>query len=103
MAVGDILHSGFISYCTYNNLKEWHTLTQANEVINFTDSNNTKFLLNSLLIESDAIPLYIRVLPSDYILYVPANESREYNFQGIKSIQVMNEINTKLRWSGQYF
>jgi len=103
MAIGNLLHSGFYSYCSYDDLKEWHILTSENEVINFTDSSGNKYALNSLLIEAENTSLYIRILPSDYILYIPANESKNYDYEKISSIQVMNQIGTKIRWSGQYF
>jgi len=103
MSIGALMHSGFYSYCTYDDLKEWYTLTSENEVINFIDSTGNTRFLNSLFIEAENTSLYIRLLPSDHILYIPANESREYNYEKISSIQVMNPISTKLRFSGQYF
>jgi len=103
MGVGSLLHSGFYSYCKYNDLKEWYTSTAENEVINFTDSNGNKYGLNSLFIEAENTSLYIRILPSDYILFVPANESRNCDFEKVQSIQVMNALGIKLRFSGQYF
>ena len=101
--IGQLLHSGFYSYCTYDDLKEWYELTQNNEVINFIDSTGNTRFLNSLFIEAENTSLYIRILPSDHILFIPSNESREYNYEKISSIQVMNPISTKLRFSGQYF
>lgn len=102
MAIGTLLHSGFYSYCSYNDLKEWHITTSENEVINFIDTNNNKLALNSLFIESENTPLYIRILPSDYIIFIPANESRNYDFEKVQSIQVMNVLGTKFRFSGMY-
>ena len=101
--IGQLLHSGFYSYCKFDNLKEWYTTTAQNEVINFVDSNGNKINLNSLFIEAENTPLYIRILPGDYILYIPANESRNCDFESISSIQVMGNLGQKIRFSGQYF
>jgi len=103
MSIGALMHSGFYSYCTYDDLKEWYELTQNNEVINFIDSTGSQRYLNSLFIEAENTSLYIRLLPSDHILFIPANESRNYDYEKISSIQVMNQIGTKLRFSGQFF
>ena len=46
VGIGQLLHSGFYSYCTYDDLKEWYELTQNNEVINFIDSTGNKINLN---------------------------------------------------------
>ena len=104
--IGQLLHSGFISSLPLNkigdaNYDPWYVLTSNNELINFTDSNGNKSNLNSLFIEAENTVLKINI--DGYILYIPANESREYNFESVSSIQVMNALGTKLRWSGQYF
>ena len=100
MSIGALMHSGFYSYCTYDDLKEWFILTSNNQTIVFKDTNNQQLHLNSLFIEAENTPLYINI--NGYILYIPANESRNCDFESISSIQVMNLANTKLRWSGQY-
>ena len=100
MSIGALMHSGFYSYCTYDDLKEWYILTSNNQTIIFKDANNQQLHLNSLFIEAENTPLYINI--NGYILYIPANESRNCDFESISSIQVMNLANTKLRWSGQY-
>jgi len=100
MSIGALMHSGFYSYCTYDDLKEWYILTSNNQTIVFKDANNQQLQLNSLFIEAENTPLYINI--NGYILYIPANESRNCDFESISSIQVMNLANTKLRWSGQY-
>ena len=97
---------GFISSIPLNkigdaNYDPWYVLTSNNQIINFTDSNGNKANLNSLFIEAENTVLKINI--DGYILYIPANESREYNFESVSSIQVMNALGTKLRWSGQYF
>ena len=106
--IGNLMHSGYISSLPTNKLNDanydpWYILTQNNQTIVFKDINNQQLHLNSLFIEAENTSLYIRLLPSDHILYIPANESREYNYEKISSIQVMNPISTKLRFSGQYF
>ena len=101
MSIGALMHSGFYSYCTYDDLKEWFILTSNNQTIVFKDTNNQQLHLNSLFIEAENTPLYINI--NGYILYIPANESRNCDFESISSIQVMNLANTKLRFSGQYF
>jgi len=103
--VGTIFHSGYISSLPTNKLNDanydpWYILTSNNEIINFKDANNQQLHLNSLFIEAENTPLYINI--NGYILYIPANESRNCDFESISSIQVMNLANTKLRWSGQY-
>jgi len=104
--IGQLLHSGFISSLPLNKIGDadydpWYVLQSNNELISFTDSNGNKANLNSLFIEAENTNLYINI--GGYILYIPANESRTYDFEKVQSIQVMNQINTKLRWSGQYF
>ena len=104
--IGQLLHSGFISSLPLNkigdaNYDPWYVLQSNNELINFVDSNGNKANLNSLFIEAENTNLYIDI--GGYILYIPANESREYNFESVSLIQVMNALGTKLRWSGQYF
>ena len=100
MSIGALMHSGFYSYCTYDDLKEWYILTSNNQTIVFKDANNQQLQLNSLFIEAENTPLYINI--NGYILYIPANESRNCDFESISSIQVMNLLGTKLRFSGQY-
>jgi len=104
--IGQLLHSGFISSLPVSkigdaNYDPWYTTTSENEVINFIDSNGNKANLNSLLIEAENTSLYIKI--DDFILYVPVTESRSYDYEKIQSIQVMNALGTKFRWSGQYF
>jgi len=100
MSIGALMHSGFYSYCTYDDLKEWYILTSNNQTIIFKDANNQQLHLNSLFIEAENTPLYINI--NGYILYIPANESRNCDFESISSIQVMNLLGTKLRFSGQF-
>jgi len=104
--IGQLLHSGFISSLPLNKIGDadydpWYVLQSNNELISFIDSNGNKANLNSLFIEAENTNLYINI--GGYILYIPANESREYNFESVSSIQVMNNLGTKLRFSGQYF
>jgi len=104
--IGNLMHSGFTSSLPTNKLNDanydpWYILTSNNQIINFKDINNQQLHLNSLFIEAENTPLYINI--NGYILYIPANESRNCDFESISSIQVMNLANTKLRFSGQYF
>ena len=104
--IGQLLHSGFISSLPLNkigdaNYDPWYVLQSNNELISFTDSNGNKAYLNSLFIEAENTNLYINI--GGYILYIPANESREYDFESISSIQVINNLGVKFRWSGLYF
>ena len=106
MSVGQIFHSGYISSLPTNKLNDanydpWYILTSNNQIINFKDTNNQQLHLNSLFIEAENTPLYINI--NGYILYIPANESRNYDYESINSIQVINNLGTKLRFSGQYF
>lgn len=102
MAIGNLEHTGFISYCRYDNLQSFYTTTQSNEIIEFKE-NGIQRQLNSLIIESELTDLYVRILPSDYILFVPANDVRTYNLTKIEKIQVMGNSAQKLRWSGCYY
>jgi len=104
--IGQLLHSGFISSLPIDKIGDadydpWYVLQSNNELISFTDSNGNKANLNSLFIEAENTSLYIKI--DDFILYVPATESRNYDYEKIQSIQVMNALGTKLRWSGQFF
>jgi len=104
--IGQLLHSGFISSLPLNKIGDadydpWYVLQSNNELISFTDSNGNKANLNSLFIEAENTNLYINI--GGYILYIPANESREYDFESVSSIQVMNNLGVKIRWSGLYF
>ena len=101
--VGQLLHSGFISSIHKDNLTPWYSLTEENQIIEFKETDGTQRYLNDLLIEANTTPLYIRILPSDYILYVPAGESRNYSFEKVSAIQVMNNLATNIRWSGMFF
>jgi len=103
LGVGSLMHSGFISSIKFNNLTPWYSLLQENETIEFKEADGTQRYLNDLLIEANITPLYIRILPSDSCIYVPAGESRNYSYEKISSIQVMNAIGTTLRWSGMFF
>ena len=103
LAIGSLMHSGFISSIKFDNLTPWYSLLQENETIEFKEADGTQRYLNDLLIEANITPLYVRILPSDSCIYVPAGESRNYSYEKISSIQVMNAIGTTLRWSGLYF
>jgi hypothetical protein len=103
MGSGNIFHYGFISSIHIDNRIPWYTTISENEVIEFKETNGQKREVNSLLIEAESTDLYIRILPFDYCLYVPANESRTYELAPIKSIQVMNPLGTKLRWSAMFY
>jgi len=106
MSIGVLLHSGFISSLPASkkgnpSFDPWYVLKQKDEVINFIDENGQKRSLNSLLIEAETTDLYINI--NGYILYVPAGQSRNYDYERIDSIQVLNEQGTKLRWSGLFY
>jgi hypothetical protein len=103
MAIGNLYHTGYVSYCKYDDLKEWLTTTENNQIINFLDSDGKSRHLNSLVIEAETTNLYIRILPGDYILFIPAGEARHYDFEDITSIQIMNLAGAKLRWSGMFW
>jgi len=94
---------GFISSIKYDSLTPWYTLTSNNEVIAFIDADGNQRQLNSLFIEAENTSLFIRILPSDYCIYIPANGSRSIDLQKIESIQVMNNLGSNIRWSGQFF
>lgn len=100
--MGMIQHYGFISSIKYDNLTPWYTTIKENEIIEFKDGNLQRNL-NALTIEADTTGLYIRVLPSNYCLYIPENQAKTFNMQEIKAIQVMGIAGQKIRWSGQFY
>jgi|688.fasta_scaffold826491_2 hypothetical protein len=102
MAVGRLDANGFYSSIHKDNLTPWYSLISENELIEFKEGAIQREL-NSLLIEAEATPLYIQILPSEYCLYIPANGSRSYDFEAIKAIKVLNVLGTKIRFSGMYF
>ena len=98
-----LTHNGFWSTIKYDNLTAWYTTVSDNEVIEFDNSDGTQREMNSILIESESTPLYIRILPSDYCVYLPENTFRELNYQKIERVQVMNSAGVKIRITGQYY
>jgi hypothetical protein len=103
MSIGNLWHSGFISSIHKDTLTPWYTTVANNETIEFKEVNGQQRHLNSLFIEAENTDLYIRIMPSDYCIFVPANESRSYDFEDVTSIQVMGNLGQNLRWSGQFF
>jgi len=103
MGIGNLYHSGMLSYCKYDDLKEWYTTTENQEIIPFEETDGTVRQLNSLFLEAEATDLYIRLLPSDYCIFIPSYESRNFDFKKIEGIQVMNNLGVKLRFTGQFF
>jgi hypothetical protein len=102
MAIAEVYHSGFLSSIKYDNLSPWYTTTSNNQTIEFKDSNGNQRQLNSLTIFSDSTPLYIRILPSDYCIYIPPNSFISYDFQRVEKIQVMGNSGQKIRWYGMF-
>jgi len=103
MGIGTLYHSGFISSIKRDNLTPWYTTLQDNEVIEFKESDGKQRYLNALLIQAELTDLYIRILPSDYCIYIPAGTAKSYDFEKIGSIQIMNVAGAKLRWEGSYY
>lgn len=101
--IGNILHSGFISSIHKDNLTPWYQTTSNNEIIHFLDSNNEQRHLNSLVIYSKDTPLYVRMLPSDYCVYIEPNSFVEYNLKSTTSIQIMGNSGQSIRWMGQFY
>jgi len=99
--------SGFISYLAYTDtMAPEYTTTETNETILFLDKlqNNAQRHLNSLLIENTgSSTLYIRILPSSFVLVIPAGESRVYDFTETTGIQVIGSASQTLRWSGCFY
>lgn len=98
-----LIHSGFISSIHKDALSPWVTTTKNNEIIEFKESNGQQRYLNALTIFSEATPLYIRILPSDYCIYLEPNSFVEYNLEKIEGIQVMGNLGQKIRWYGQFY
>lgn len=102
MSKHNVHHIGFISSVKYDELNEWYTTTNKNEVIEFKDGDKQRYL-NAMLIEAESTDLYVRILPSDYCLFIPAGSSKSYDYSRVYAIQVMNDSGAKLRWSGSYY
>lgn len=99
--------AGFISFLAYDDtLVEEYTTVSANEQILFIDKkeNNAQRYLNALFLENtgDSV-MYIQILPSDYVLVIPAGESRTYDLTKTNGIKVLGNSGQSLRWSGCFF
>jgi hypothetical protein len=103
MGIGNLFHSGFVSSIKYDNLTPWFITTSKDQIIEFKDSDNQLRHLNSLSIEAETTDLYVRIMPSDFCLYIGAGESKRYNFEEVSSIQIMGNPNQKLRWFGMFY
>lgn len=99
--------SGFISYLAYTDtMASEYTTTTENETILFLDKlqNNAQRYLNSLLVENTgSSTLYLRVLPSNYVLVVPVGESRTYDYTETNGVQVIGASGSTLRWCGCFY
>ncbi len=103
MSIGVLDHSGFVSYQKYDDtLLEYYTTTEADETISFLEGTTQRYF-NSLLLESIDSDLYIRLLPFDYVIFIPSGESRNCDYIRLSSIQVMGLSGQKLRWSGFFY
>ena len=83
-----------------------YTTVSANEVINFIDKveNNNQRYLNALLIENTgSSTMYIKILPSNYVMVIPSGESRAYDYVKTTGIQIMGNSSQTLRWSGCFY
>jgi hypothetical protein len=103
MGIGNLYHSGFYSSIKYDNLSPWVITTSNNQIIEFREDNGQLRHLNSLTIFSKDAPLYIRILPSDYCVYIEPNSFLEYNFESITAIQVMGNSGQSIRFMGQFY
>ena len=103
MAIGILSHSGFISSIHKDNLVEFYTTTANNQIITFTDTNGNSNHLNSLTIEADATDLFIQILPSEYCVYIPANNSSTIDYCDIKQIKVLGNLGQKIKWYGLFY
>ena len=105
MSIGNLFSSGYISFLEYDTdpLIPHFTTTSEDETILFKDGTEQRYL-NALFIENtgDAV-MYVRLLPSDYILVIPAQESRTYDMTKTNGIQIMGNTSQTLRWSGCYY
>ena len=96
-----IKHFGFMSSIRHDNLTPWYVTQEEDEVIElYEDGGNRN--VNALTIESGEGDLYIRMLPSDYCLYIPANQGRTFDLQRVSKVQVMGGAGQEIRWSGQF-
>jgi hypothetical protein len=103
MSIGNLMHSGFYSYCKYDDLKEWYITSSKDELIEFKESDGQLRHLNSLTIESETTPLYIQIMPSERVLYIPANSSSGIDYLRVSQIKVLGEVNQKLRFFGCFY
>jgi hypothetical protein len=102
MSIGVLDHSMYYSWQKYNAnpLTEYYTTTSNNQTINFIDGTN-QLALNSLFIENmGSAVMYLQLLPSEYVLTIPAGESRNVDYVRVTGIKVLGNSGQTLRYSG---
>lgn len=102
MSIGVLDHSIYYSYQQYTDtLTEYYTTIEIDETIMFIDSNSNQLALNSLLLENTGTStMYIRALPSTYVVTIPSGESRSLDYVKTTGIQVLGDLGQTLRFSG---
>jgi hypothetical protein len=108
MSIGVLDSSGMISSLLATNIGDsdydpYYLLQENNETILFLDEDGTQRYLNSLFIEAGSTALKVQILPSNYVLYIDANESRNFDYCRTNGIKVWNTISTPVRWSGCFY
>ena len=107
MSIGVLHHSKYISYLAYTDTPvEYYTTVSNNETIMFVDKteNNIQRNLNALTIENvGSNPMYVRVLPSNYLLVIPNGESRSLDYVQSTGMTIIGNSGQNLRWSGLWW
>lgn len=103
MGIGNLEHSGFISYCHKDDLKAYYETKENNELIEIKDITDTQRHLNSITIESVDSPLSILINDSDYVLYIRAGGIKEYDKHEVLKFRILGKSGQKIRWHGQFF
>lgn len=97
----NIEHRYFVSYqLASKTLKDYYTTIINDEVIYFK-KDGKGYTLNSLLIENvGESTMWIQPIESEYVLCIPAGESKAIDYLSTNGIIVLGNLGQKLRWSG---
>lgn len=100
--MGDIQHYGDVTYCTKDNLIEYYTTQEEDEVIKLKKDGET-VKANSLVIEAVDTSLYVAMQDSNNCYYLKAGDKLYYDNRSITEFQVMGAAGKQLRWYAQTY
>jgi hypothetical protein len=98
----DIRHASLFSYSTIDNMLDYYTTVEDNEVIDFEEKFKGVHA-NFIWIESIDSPLKVTFNNSEYIVYIPAGHAREISYLDVVKMKIHCPVGTKLRWYIQTF